>query len=402
LRKDGLKMEPRKLFFQILTIAMALGVSGCDAEDTDKPSQDASTRVQDLHVPPLSRNEQVGWFIRQMTIGSLADLGWQWPTNDAPMPGFTFKEGKLSEALNAFCSSHGMQWRWLKDAAVIYLEPKDAEHRLAERFFQRPLDRALMTKQIAKRSENHGELYDSDLDEAWKATRKLPLEKDLILSAKHPLTGGAYATGFMGAVTIRADDNLPGSPYEFACRWLAAEKGRYAILYKSDAENRVQLGYGRLNPARSKSALSDIVKTVMVPLDGRAEKIDAHTDAVEELYRRLVATPQGVLTELSQQDFLNKVDYLSIVSSMGSFAEWAPETFGKYLVEHSATLPIETQRKIANLWMRFDQPPVKYPHFRAFWERLAKSDNPELRKDAEGELRDYDKASADAGQRTRP
>ena len=350
--------------------------------------------AKEVHIPPLSRADQISWLMRQLRLNGIADVGCAWPVkadDGEILAPFDFKAGSVEKALNAYCSHSAMRWHPWKEAGGVWLEPKAEKSRLAERFLPRPIDLKDLLAERANWTADANVLNATSLSKAWSRTLKQPQEKSIHLSAGHSIRGGAYLRGVFETdvhIVLPGLQKGPRSVKEFVATWLAKDATRHVLIH-ADGDS-VCLDWGSFTPPLHEAPAPDLVKTLLARLRGDPKKIAAHRDAAEELYRRLRTNPKPVVDELKRQKFLATVNYPSIFNSLGAFPGWLPDSFGRYVADEFSTLPVETQKNVVK-WLDMEQPSERGKHFLEFWKQASQIDDPEIKKRAKFVLERYRK-----------
>jgi hypothetical protein len=388
----------------ILCVAQVLG--------SEEPLSPAMTKISEIHLAPGSRTIQILELIRQLDVSMLVDVGRNWKDpgisrlNYILWPAFSFKKGTIGEALDAFCKVRtDYQWDIWKEANVIWLEPKAAEHRAVDFYLRRPFKNNVESKKNETWEDGvlkyaHDVIYTIEIYLAWNETRNMPSEEQTNFSlwtwGNFPCQGRSGTDYFDLPKPEAFKDTM-----SFTQAWLLGGTRRIALLHFPEAtENHVvELNLSVLPNNFSLLTIDDLVAGFFFNADvpngynsnPLNDSMNSHyhwpLDCKSELRRRYQSQPSDVLRVLKEKKLWGcGKEWRELCNE---FITCDADSIEKFILDEFESQPLETKLKMIRNEERFQW--FQFPNDR-YYEKISHSTNLELSKAAqkvldEGKLR---------------
>lgn len=403
---------PRMWFLRILLVSSLCAIAGLATAQVPAvqkrlvypvfiPKGDVTGTAGHVTILDIWGNaeDQIAELFVQCQIQGVIDLGRGWesadperaeggyPSPDAALgwPAFEArrtKEGQLPSLQDVlarfFRARPAFSWR-IDKGGLVWIEPRSRQKRmgwlLERRFTKRLVSDVDPDKGWVVRGEDVEEAV-RGLYPVWKRSRTSFL-----------IAGRDTALGALPEINVytRRETSVH-SLGEFVRLWLRAQPGRYVVIKETRAESgpkvakrMIALRMTGWNPARLQATTAELVeglkKAGKLPA-GYAHPSSRVRDCFRDLARRYHFERDAIRDAIRHSNLMK--DAYSPFDLADFLLRLDIQAFGPYLAKVFWTVPVDVQVEMAGpLNWRL---PENDPNYQAFWERLGKSVNAELRR----------------------
>ncbi|HLX62047.1 MAG TPA: hypothetical protein VKX17_12265 [Planctomycetota bacterium] len=341
-------------------------------------------RFENVFLAGAAFDDQVRELHRQLRIRMFIDLDIMKFGPIKPVFEFSSANGTLSEILEKYCTSHGLQWHYWKEANAIWIEYKDVTKQRAKKE---------LSKQFNYNSPDAGDPF---ADKKTITSLQIRSLFDALHGDKELWIQQYFANRTNGPVKIAiADGKWPKDALDFARAYLLEQDGR-AVTYGVDNQEYNPEGnrhpHGDLEmiddyprPEISLSASAVVNEIARFPeLEPTSELGIKSIQFWHESYRRYQYQKKEITDAFAS--IVNSGNMKAVTGN--AFDGWDKRSRNELGLELFRQAGRQTKSKILSCLIV--TPCEGGPEFLDFWKELSTSDDKEFRAIAKQELLNYD------------